>query len=114
MTEIEKMYRNAGLIYCDKCRHDRDIDCLYLCENKYPPFTAEKQLELIKWLVHKGVLHITTSTRNEYRVFGFIKTGDYKIEFEETLASYVNYLWQDLTEEGRKQIKEILESEVRE
>ena len=32
-----------------------------------------------------------------------------KNEFEEALASRVNVLWQDLTEEERKQIKEILE-----
>lgn len=51
MSEIEKMYENVGLIYCNKCRHDSELDCLYMCESKYPPFTTEKQLELFKLLI---------------------------------------------------------------
>lgn len=40
MNEIEKMYENAGLFYCNKCRHDSELDCIYMCESKHPPFTA--------------------------------------------------------------------------
>ena len=61
MSEIEKMYENVGLIYCNKCRHDSELDCLYMCESKYPPFTTEKQLELFKLLIrhYKTELYCT-------------------------------------------------------
>ena len=77
----------------------------------YPPFTAEKQLELIKWLA---------DTDNYIKeICRMIDTRKYFIEticenismannFEEALAGLINKLWQDLTDEERKQIKEIL------
>lgn len=117
MSEIEQLYENTGLIYCDKCKHDSDIDCLYLCENKYPPFTAEKQLKLIKWIAHKahnGLLinkHITDGGASMvFDNLGCESTlASNFISFEECLAKLANSLWQDLTEEERKQVKEMLE-----
>jgi len=88
MSEIEKLYENVGLLYCSKCRHDSELDCIYMCESKYPPFTAEKQIGLIKWLVC---------------------TPEEAITFEETLSKQVNDLWQSLTEEEKQQVKGILE-----
>lgn len=29
MSEVTKLYENAGLLYCNKCRHDSELDCLY-------------------------------------------------------------------------------------
>lgn len=94
MSEIEKLMQNAELLYCNKCRHDSEIDCIYMCESKYPPFTAEKQLELIKWCI------------DNYRgeIFDTIETE----WFEEQLSAYINNLWQDLTEEEKTEIKEIV------
>lgn len=113
MSEIKKMYENAGFIQkrckdysCIMC--DKQRDC-----NKYPPFTAEKQLKLIKWLSTKE-LKIRTN-KQPYAVYigllGNDNTCFYGCEglfFEQTLAELVNIHWQDLTEEEKEQIKEIL------
>ena len=118
MNEVEKMYGNAELIYCSKCRHYSEIDCIYMCENKYPPFTAEKQLEIIKWLGELDMLEIMRTTRedkawiinSEYGMSGNVYKHTSRMKlFKEALAGLINSLWQDLTEEERKQIKEILE-----
>jgi len=112
--------------YSDICylgdNHDKnDIDrlkCPY-CEVEnfgYPPFTAEKQLYIIKWLSDKA--DYIDIHYDQYKGLFNIQTGMGGLyvcnEFEQALASRVNIIWQDLTEEERKQIKNILESEVRE
>lgn len=64
MNEIKKLYGNAGIekdkgncITCfleiQTCVRSYD-ECPY----HYPPFTVEKQLELIKWLARKGLIQI--------------------------------------------------------
>lgn len=109
MSEIEKLYESAG-IYPD-CEHG---ECgLDYCANNYgcgyafyPPFTAEKQLELIKWLGLKFGIYIV----DKYSI-GFGKCiGDFctKEDFEEALAESINHLWQSLTEQEQEQVKEIL------
>ena len=108
MSEIEKMYENVGLIYCNKCRHDSELDCLYMCESKYPPFTSEKQIELIKWLAFKDYISIISHPSGEY----YCECGERHAcenSLEECLASLLNNHWQDLTEEEKKQVKGILE-----
>ena len=116
MTEIEQMYQNAGVLKecLSPCYINKTWRKLHDCPNcnkrtDYPPFTAEKQLEIIKILVHKSIFSITIASNNEYHVFGFAKTGDFKISFEEALASYINSLWQDIQEEDKIKIKRILE-----
>jgi hypothetical protein len=82
----------------------------------YPPFTAEKQIELIKWLARKS--HITIGLGlpwGQYDDDWWTVTrfgggaGKDKYQFEEALADLVNDLWQDLTDTDKVQIKEILE-----
>ncbi|WP_405316463.1 hypothetical protein [Faecalibacillus faecis] len=120
MNEVEKMYENAGVekeiipcpakYYGYDCTRNNwdDEDCS--CDiDGYPPFTAEKQLELIKWLARKGLIQINYSSHQCYQFNSFRIGGDYKTDISEALASHCNNLWQDLTEEERKQIKEILE-----
>jgi len=117
MNEITKLYENANvekhLVYfechigrssmrcCPVSSDERDKECsscFFRDKMKevyeYPPFTAEKQLELIKWL--------SDTIGNFYYD---IETGS----FEETLAKLINKLWEDLTEKQKQQIKEILE-----
>ena len=113
MNEVEKLYKNAKLLYCDKCMHDSELDCIYLCENKYPPFTAEKQIELIKWLATRE-LKIKTQKQPCVTYIGILGQYEcfYGIEethFEQALAGVINYLWQDITEEEKEQIRNILE-----
>ena len=110
MSEIEKLYENAGieprcigcyynLPCCRNCNKNYkdtiDKTCKYqIVKEEYPPFTAEKQLELIKWLI-----------ANVNCAFVFtIKPS----EFTEYLARYVNNIWQDLIETEKAEIKEIL------
>lgn len=111
MNEVTKLYENVGFIQ-KRCK---DYSCIVCDKNKdcdkYPPFTAEKLIELIKWL--------SDTDYYIHNIYKTIDTKEYCIEndfydiqtnkFEEALARLINKLWQDLTEEERKQIKEILE-----
>ena len=110
MNEIEKLYENVGItkIGNKKCTPTEFLDCQNYCfisENnkcdkfsfEYPPFTAEKQLELIKWLIIEGYIEdmLTVQISEE--------------NFEACLADTFNELWQSLTEEEKQQVKGILE-----
>ena len=121
MNEIEKMYENAGIekevipcpakYYGYGCTRNNwdDADCSCDIEG-YPPFTPEKQIELIKWLINKYKDISIEHRINMYYIWVPKKyTGEYNIEFSETLSHLICFLWQDLTDEERKQIKEILE-----
>ena len=124
MKEIDKMYENAGIkgewrdyrtkngkIYEGKNPKNRNIR---LCK---PHFTAEKQLELIKWLAKIYELSINWDEQyNSYRFvtrnyeYGRISRSicNYKGLFEETLAYLINGIWQDLREEEKEEIRNIL------
>ena len=116
MNEIEKMYENAGIVPVTDCEHGCNTigltknckDCIYVDEIKYPPFTAEKQIELIKFLFNHSVYYDVDEKGN----YWFHITDDcytyYYNKFEIALANIINEMWQDLTEEERKQIKDIL------
>lgn len=107
MSEIEKLMQNAGVEKEWKPLPYGDI------EEYYPEFTAEKQLELIKYLaITKAVLI------KQNRIFIGFETGnpkdlkcveDLDLNFEETLAGLVNNLWQNLTDTEKAEIKRILE-----
>ena len=123
MSEIEKMYENAGIEQiegqewvcknpyhctyqnlsivpenCSRCKS-------FQIEMIYPPFTAEKQLELIKKL---GNINIDIDN-GCYMSSEILKVEAHCDTFEETLAEFINNLWQSLTKEEKQQIKEILE-----
>lgn len=106
MNEVTKLYENAGI-------EPYKFDGVYYHHIEYPPFTAEKQLELIKWLcknTYRNYLLIRYNFTNYYWQIECNMTDSNKLDnFAETIASIINNLWQDLTEEERKQIKEILE-----
>ena len=104
MTEIEKLYSLAG------------VEPVYPYTKCYPEFTAEKQIAIIKWLSRRS--HITIGLGLPWGQYdddwwcvtckkGGVGTDAYKLE--EALAGFINNLWQDLTEEEKRQIKEILE-----
>lgn len=133
MNEVEKMYENAKVEQkrmCEWTCKDSEV-CNILCEHYestqlyYPPFTAEKQLELIKWLARKDYRScaesLLISIRDGYNYLSVGITTDFGSEcfyedfafdnkqFDEAIAGLINKLWKKLTEEERKQIKEILE-----
>ena len=130
MSEITKLYENCNIKpkqegYCDwdsncpyphlkcndECPYWRDED-----EAKYPPFTAEKQIELIKFITSLGVCEIENWNDKGFH-FAIKRDGIYptmflslsNINLQETLADVINNLWQDLTPEEKKQVKGILE-----
>ena len=116
MSEIEKMYENTGI--------EKDWNPLPYgdIEEFYPEFTAEKQIELIKWLASKQYAKYTTSLliniRDTVRFSGGLIAGVCTLsvkydkqdkDFENALAGLINEIWQDLTEEEKQQVKGILE-----
>lgn len=124
MNEVEKMYSNAGVEAKNKCKSSQCIvtnphpDWCNKCEGlskAYPPFTAEKQIELIKFLIQKNFYDERIIRSNFEKTYFYCSymydycESEYFEKFEEALANVFNYFWQDLTEEERKQIKEILE-----
>lgn len=88
MSEIEKMYKNAGVTLIEE--NDDGACCLN-------PFTPEKQLKILEFIIknYKNYLMLVLSNGED------IKT--------EYLAKIMNSLWQDLTEEEKQQVKGILE-----
>ena len=133
---IQKLYEIAGVEkvpngYCGydygiSCPYDHE-DCYTTCpywikeDPEYPPFTAEKQLELIKWLVKRCIyFEILEMNDKSYGLeFKYVikdeynKKGRYACvinkDFTCALAESVITMWKDLTEEERKQVKEILQ-----
>lgn len=139
MNEIEKLYENVGIkplptcnncnmldeywsngTYCSTCKCDKDNDECGMTDYIYPPFTAEKQLELIKWLMkEEKVLQIELCSIEDDFCFSRVTPCDTNInsnyvsfgrarKFEEALADLINDIWQDLTEEEKEQIRGIL------
>ena len=156
MSEIEKMYENAGIkldcckyakygyegeegtwYYCKK--EDRECwtyltagnaDCV---EKEYPPFTAEKQIAILMFILNKfgdigfqkmySIRGNDESTRKDFikclcdcehetwdsrPVDFYYQKGASGDNFEESLAGLINNLWQDLTELEQEQIRSIL------
>ena len=119
MSEVEKMYENAGIkpyIYCSKPQLDCDArengtckqDCEYYSGKRTRiTFTAEKQLLLIQWLAKTRPIHITFLI-DKWVIEGMIRYGKRYDTFEDALSGYINNIWQDLTETERNEIRSIL------
>ena len=109
MTEIEKMFENAGIKplcqipdkYCG-------------VQNIYEDFSAEKQIELIKLLGKRSSIGLDIFSDNEtwfyydYNIDGYFEYRADGETFEESLAHIVNVLWQDLTDQEKEEIRRIL------
>ena len=112
MNEVEKMYENAGIepINFAKQGAINFTNTIEINGKRYPDFTAEKQLELIKILTKKNAIGKSLPLSDLYMFY--FECRHYPriyMTFEEAIAECINYLWQDLTDTERKQIKEILE-----
>lgn len=111
MNEIKKLYELAGvekpqINYCtsDNCPFNWKYG---ICQTKkcpnwvtkqsecYPPFTAEKQLELIKQICPSYPLNYHLKCFQGYT-------------FEDGLAKCVNNIWQCVTETEQEEIRKIL------
>lgn len=114
MSEITKLYENAGVMWeerYDDCILNKEGNCDFriscdMCDYSkekyiYPPFTAEKQLEILCFIVNNK--HSVTFHDQVFR-------GD-KLTLEkiqENLAWAINRIWQSLTSEEKQQVKGIL------
>ena len=112
MSEVEKMYENAGFQKKRKCEWNKEDTCFHdgsipcdKCtvrrEKTYPNFTTWQQLDMLCFIVNKK--HSVTFHDQSF-------SGD-KLTLEkiqEDLAWAINRIWQDLTEEEHKQITDIL------
>lgn len=113
MTEIEKLYKNAGV--SKRCCGNQEA-CLQAppyCEKyNYPSFTTEKQIELIKWLSEHYLLEIRRIKDTQEYYIGFNaykrRVWNATMNFENTLAKLINNLWQELTDSDKEQIRSIL------
>ena len=102
MSEVDKLYELAGFKKNWTAIGDDDID------DCYPPFTAEKQLELIKLLCTQRYIDIRFTPEGEYYLFAYYIGCGFNKNFDEALAMFVIQYWQDLTESEQEQIREIL------
>lgn len=99
MTEISKMYENAGFLK----KQCKDYSCIVCEQNnnceKYPPFTAEKQLKIIEWFI---------SCSWWLNLKSLDKTLDFSLDFDEKLAKLVNRLWESFDDQEKDEIRRIL------
>lgn len=104
INNIAKLYELAGV--------DSVGFNTYTLEDEYPPFTAEKQIEIIKFLIGKHAsfdIFKNYEQKDLYMVHYECRYFPKQyLPFGEALAESINYLWQSLTEKEKEQIKEIL------
>jgi hypothetical protein len=113
-SNIKELYKLAGVnktnVTCDYCEL-KCYDCTKTpCPVDYPPFTAEKQLELIKWVTRVNeelYLEIGKNTYDYYSFyFGYLKWTD---TFEQGLCGLILQLWDELSSEQRTEVRGILQ-----
>ena len=105
MSEITKLYSLAGV---EKECKIHTIDWQSFKEYHYPPFTAEKQIELIKWLMAKAKDYQYDVENGKYWfIIDDYRETKYR-DFDEALAELITLYWQDLTEEEQNEIRNIL------
>lgn len=106
MTDnIQKLYEITGV--------DSVGFNTYTLKDEYPPFTAEKQLELIKWVSNFKVYESVIYKDHKWFMCASIGCNDYcesrNESFEQALASLILELWKDLTDDQKQEIKRILQ-----
>ena len=104
MNEIEKLYKNAGVGYLMYV-----VDTFPPVEYPQIDFTAEKQLELIKWLSKRRLLNVVfNNDKSTYQLFNNKCTGSFCSDLATAIATLVQCELDFCTEEERKQIRDIL------
>lgn len=121
MNAINEMYKKYGIkrvreceltdacLWCTipkKCK-----DCVLANTKIYPPFTAEKQLEILKII---GLLGNICITKREYNDMWCITTHHKNgmgqdLIFEEALSKWITNIYDSLSITIRNKVKEILE-----
>ena len=106
MNEIEKLYKNAGVeLVADVKFPTKDVSY----NVSYPPFTADKQLELIQWLSKRRLLNVAFSDdKSTYQLFNNKCTGSFCSDLATAIATLVQCELDFCTEEEKEQVKGIL------
>lgn len=116
MTEVDKLYSLAGIekeIECndpfDICSKDWECSSCPYSKVYSPPFTAEKQIRLIKWMLDKYIeVKFVHNLDKVYFIDTFNNVSYVSKNFEEAIASFICNLWQDLTSAEQNEVREIL------
>lgn len=108
MNEITKLYKNAGIeVPIARLKTLKDDNGKIYTQ---PPFTAEKQILLIQWLLDRADIYLH---RHKTDFTYSIATGNISVnknkDFKESIAEFINAIWQSLTLEEKQQVKGILE-----
>lgn len=114
-SAIDNLYEKLKLTYCKDCSKFGSVDCYYFCESNHAPFTAEKQLELIKQISKKRtfkIVHIKLGYKYILRLANVEDGEPYQglsdSSFEEALANLVLDLLRDVKRYEKNKIKCIL------
>lgn len=110
VDNIQKLYEIAG---AKQLQHPYYL-LTYMIDGKpYPPFTAEKQLDLIKFVSNFKVYEVIKHENRKWYMCACIGCDDYyesrSESFDQAVAGLIINLWQDLTEEQKQEIKRILQ-----
>lgn len=124
MSEIEKLYSLAGVKPINIAEYGSTYipNKIEIDGKPYPPFTAEKQIEILNLLGNikremRGqfvFLKLVCDTKGWIAMLGNDIEGNavkskYKKELYKCLAELIYYVWQDLTEAEQNEIRGILE-----
>lgn len=106
MTDnIQKLYEITGV--------DSVGFNTYTLKDEYPPFTAEKQLDLIKFVSNFKVYEVIKHENRKWYMCACIGCDDYyesrSESFDQAVAGLIINLWQDLTDDQKQEIKRILQ-----
>lgn len=120
MNYIEQMMKTAGIVSCDKnCPNYKFNTACYSDDKgnipwpiKYPDFTAEKQLEIIKLIVQNGTLNTLQMEyfikEKDYKLSTYRKESNYNKDFTQALAQLTTELM-NAGELDKEKVKEVLE-----
>lgn len=117
--KIKDLYLKAGVdaIPCFDCGMDSDCSrCKFQDNLEFPPFTAEKQIALLQFLLEKfqDFSAIKFFYTGQFKMGVLQEWGDYKYEgeftktLEEALASVVLTVWDTLGSDERKKLHTLL------
>lgn len=79
------------------------------CRKEHPPFTAEKQISILNFCLKWGQVHILKGIDDEYRIENSCYRQGYQPTIADAIANYINEKWEKLTPEEKQQVKGILE-----
>ena len=122
MSEISKLYDNANIKICKRkqgftLKDCTDRDCKECGYYDMPPFTAEKQLKLIEFMLKKygeETIGFELWKDNSYHAMCHLGYDGFENYADSNtlcgaIAGLITLYWQDLTEEEKASIKNILE-----